>query len=92
LGVATHVPVEDGISALVEWRYPTADTGRNFWNTGAVVGLTSKRWVKGVGRVCSYTMSNHDDATDHLEDLEDGSGCTEIWEHLSERREAEADD
>lgn len=26
-----------------------------------------------------------DDA--HLRDLEDGSGCTEIWEHLSERRE-----
>lgn len=23
----------------------------------------------------------------HLADLEDGSGCTEIWEHLSERRE-----
>ena len=30
-------------------------------------------------------------ADDHLTDLEDGSGCTEIWEHLSERR-AEADD
>ena len=28
---------------------------------------------------------------EHLEDLPDGSGCTEIWEHLSERR-AEADD
>ncbi len=26
-----------------------------------------------------------DDA--HLRNLEDGSGCTEIWEHLSERRE-----
>lgn len=24
---------------------------------------------------------------EHLRDLEDGSGCTEIWEHLSERRE-----
>ncbi|WP_224450191.1 hypothetical protein [Haloprofundus salilacus] len=23
---------------------------------------------------------------DHLSDLEDGAGCTEIWEHLSERR------
>lgn len=27
-----------------------------------------------------------DDDRDHLNDLEDGSGCTEIWEHLSERR------
>ncbi|KTG08804.1 hypothetical protein AUR64_13360 [Haloprofundus marisrubri] len=27
---------------------------------------------------------------DHLSDLEDGAGCTEIWEHLSERR-ADAD-
>ncbi|MFC5279421.1 hypothetical protein ACFPM1_11740 [Halorubrum rubrum] len=24
---------------------------------------------------------------DHLEDLKDGAGCTEIWEHLSENRE-----
>lgn len=32
-------------------------------------------------------------ADDHLADLEDGSGCTEIWEHLSERRaETQADD
>ena len=23
---------------------------------------------------------------EHLEDLEDGAGCTEIWEHLSEQR------
>jgi hypothetical protein len=26
---------------------------------------------------------------DHLQDLPDGSGCTEIWEHLAERRAAE---
>ena len=32
--------------------------------------------------------------TDHLDDIEDGCGCAEVWEHLSERREAgaEADD
>lgn len=30
-------------------------------------------------------------ATDHLDDVEDGCGCTEIWEHLSEQREADAD-
>ena len=32
----------------------------------------------------------HDDArgeSDHLADVEDGAGCTEIWERLSERRE-----
>lgn len=28
-----------------------------------------------------------DDRTDHLDDIEDGAGCTEIWERLSERRE-----
>ena len=26
---------------------------------------------------------------DHLAELSDGAGCTEIWEHLSERREAD---
>jgi len=28
-----------------------------------------------------------DEADDHLSDLPDGSGCTEIWDHLSEERE-----
>lgn len=27
---------------------------------------------------------------DHLDDLEDGAGCTEIWEKLSEQREGGA--
>ena len=25
---------------------------------------------------------------EHLADLEDGCGCAEVWEHLSDRREA----
>jgi hypothetical protein len=29
---------------------------------------------------------------DHLADVPDGAGCTEIWEHLAERREADEDD
>lgn len=29
--------------------------------------------------------------TDHLEDLDDGCGCAEVWEHTSERREATDD-
>ena len=29
---------------------------------------------------------------EHLDNLPDGAGCTEIWEHLSERREADTDD
>lgn len=28
-----------------------------------------------------------DDERDHLESVEDGCGCTEVWEHLSERRD-----
>ncbi|WP_269845470.1 hypothetical protein [Halopenitus persicus] len=35
-------------------------------------------------------MSNQVAADDdHLADLEDGAGCTEIWEKLSERRDAD---
>ena len=32
-------------------------------------------------------------ATDaeHLADLADGCGCAEVWEHLSEQRESDAD-
>lgn len=29
--------------------------------------------------------------TSHLEDVEDGCGCTEIWEHMSDERD-ESDD
>jgi hypothetical protein len=29
---------------------------------------------------------------DHLEDIDDGCGCAEVWEHLSERRGSEDDD
>ncbi|GAA3859033.1 hypothetical protein [Haloarcula argentinensis] len=47
------------------------------------------------------TMTNaqqtHDDdaereepTTDHLDNVEDGCGCTEIWEHMSEERESES--
>jgi len=30
--------------------------------------------------------------TDHLDNVEDGCGCTEIWEHMSEERESASDD
>lgn len=30
--------------------------------------------------------------TEHLDDVEAGAGCTEIWEHLSERREQAGSD
>lgn len=30
--------------------------------------------------------------TDHLDEVEDGAGCTEIWEKLSDSRRPEADD
>lgn len=40
------------------------------------------------------TDSEQDTATDapeHLEELPDGSGCTEIWEHISENRDKTTD-
>lgn len=35
-----------------------------------------------------------DDEVDssHLEDIDDGYGCAEVWEHLSEARKAESED
>lgn len=38
----------------------------------------------------THEMSNPAQVGDHLNDLEDGAGCTEIWEKLSEYREAAA--
>jgi hypothetical protein len=33
--------------------------------------------------------TEEDEPADRLADLADGCGCAEIWEHLSERREAD---
>lgn len=30
-----------------------------------------------------------EDARAHLQDIEDGCGCAEVWEHLSEQRAAD---
>ncbi|UTF55551.1 hypothetical protein [Natronosalvus rutilus] len=32
------------------------------------------------------TARDDEDETTHLEDVDVGAGCTEIWEHLAERR------
>lgn len=34
-------------------------------------------------------QAGEEDARDHLDGLESGAGCTEIWERLSEQRENE---
>lgn len=41
----------------------------------------------------SSSEMDDDDGVDraHLDDVADGSGCTEIWEQLSEQRERDAD-
>lgn len=41
----------------------------------------------------NQTTESEDDACDvsHVADVEDGCGCVEVWEHLSEQR-ATADD
>jgi hypothetical protein len=31
-----------------------------------------------------------EDIREHLDDVDDGCGCTEIWEHLSEERDEDA--
>lgn len=37
---------------------------------------------------CNYRDSGDEDERDddHLTDMEDGCGCAEVWEHLSEQR------
>ncbi|MFB6232650.1 MAG: hypothetical protein ABEH61_00170 [Haloarculaceae archaeon] len=37
----------------------------------------------------SDTQEDDDETRSHLEDLADGCGCAEVWEHLSERRNSE---
>lgn len=37
-------------------------------------------------------MSKQMSGADHLEDVDDGCGCAEIWEHMSERRGEASDE
>jgi hypothetical protein len=39
-------------------------------------------------------MADHETSEDgaHLDDVPDGCGCVELWEELSDQREANADD
>lgn len=75
---------------------PVEGSGTNLRKTGAGVAITALALLIHVGELGGDKMTNsrveteRDEATEHLKDLEDGSGCTEIWEHLSERRDAEA--
>jgi hypothetical protein len=39
------------------------------------------------GREGDVEADEPTDRPDHLADLADGSGCAEVWEHLSETRE-----
>ena len=38
------------------------------------------------------TNPETDEDGSYLDELPDGSGCTEIWEHLSERRQQECEE
>jgi len=37
-------------------------------------------------------MSDTDSEADHLDNVEDGCGCAEVWEHLSAERERTTSD
>lgn len=45
-----------------------------------------------VTQYMSNTTRRSDDLDAHLSEVEDGAGCTEIWETLSERRDEDADE
>ncbi len=32
------------------------------------------------------TATSQTEEDDHMEDIEDGCGCAEVWEHMSEQR------
>jgi hypothetical protein len=40
-------------------------------------------------RTSSGPPDDEEEATEHLDDVADGCGCTEVWEYLSERRDAD---
>ena len=69
------------------------------------VARSGKRWPSLQGRMALYRSPSYRTAmgeTDraerseetnvHLQDVEDGCGCAEVWEHLSAERDARRED
>ena len=57
------------------------------WGLSRLVWTT--RFIRLWHNLVTKDLSNMKADTsddEHLEELEDGAGCTEIWEHLSEQR------
>lgn len=63
---------EDGPAAL-----PTVETPNDVPESEANGGSSDRR---------SGGEQSEQRDDEHLQDLPDGSGCTEIWEHIAERR------
>lgn len=49
-------------------------------------------WRKDWDVIATADSNSSREETDYLCDVGDGAGCTEIWEHLSERREEDETD
>ncbi|GAA0466260.1 hypothetical protein GCM10008985_24030 [Halococcus dombrowskii] len=95
--------VEDTGSSCREMRAGVALTGervlmlvpplsnndvRHRRRASARFGRRRARAVRLGGRTMSEAEEREEEpATDHLDDVADGCGCTEIWEHLSEQRD-----
>ena len=66
------------------------------WREGGYMsggGLPSPTRMSDTGTPLAETDDAEDDVPDpedvdtsHLDDVEDGCGCAELWEHLSEER------
>ena len=56
--------------------------------------MTGQQSTDDPEETTTENLATDDEPVDrgHLDDVEDGCGCTEIWEHLSENREEPADD
>ncbi|WP_170977248.1 hypothetical protein [Halorussus salinisoli] len=54
--------------------------------------MTAEETLDGPPTTEESTDEDTDPDQSHLADVEDGAGCTEIWEHLSDRREDDSDE
>jgi hypothetical protein len=61
--------------------------------TARIDGAGSRTNGTGGGPTVSAERPREESSDDgHLRDVPTGSGCTEIWEHLSERRDVASGD
>lgn len=81
-----------GVFVVKEGKHIRVSTATGLATFGqGPVGITQMTTTRQRDDATDESDDSRPEDRDHLDSVEDGCGCAEVWEHLSEQREAGAD-